>query len=333
MLERPGERVVLRLCCRQCGTGGRERGLRRIAPVRRGRPAFFRLGPPSFSVGQRSRRGGGFRFGFLAGSNLFRSTAQRFELLRKLGPLLLRPRQLGSRRLKRGFSDSAFGAHCRLPREQFRKRTLGLPRRRFGACQLGGEARRMSFGVLQALLDRAALLIQLFDRLGGVALQGFLPRDVAGKRHLEPLELGQPPGDRVAPRARCRELVCQLMPLLARFVERVALFGQQSVGALLRGLRLDDDGLDSCHFLGRGCCFGICGFRGSFGLDPAGMKQPCLDGADLVGELAVALGGARLAPQLRRALFLLAKDFAEPRKIGLRRAELLLGVLAPRVQA
>ena len=62
------------------------------------------------------------------------------------------------------------------------------------------------------------------------------------------------------------------------------------------------------------------------------MEQPRLDAADLVGQLAIALGRARLPPQLRRALLLVAEDFAQPGEIGFGRAKLLLGVLAPRVQ-
>ena len=57
-----------------------------------------------------------------------------------------------------------------------------------------------------------------------------------------------------------------------------------------------------------------------------------LDPADLVGELAVAFGGAGLAPELRGALLLVAEDFAEPHQIGFGRAQFLLGVLAPRVK-
>ena len=73
-------------------------------------------------------------------------------------------------------------------------------------------------------------------------------------------------------------------------------------------------------------------FSAALGLDPARVEQPRFDAADLVGELAVALGRARLPPQLRRALLLVAEDFAEAGEIGLGRAQLLLGILAPRVE-
>ena len=90
--------------------------------------------------------------------------------------------------------------------------------------------------------------------------------------------------------------------------------------------------MDPLDFFGRRARFGRRGLGRALGFDPAGMEQPRLDAADLVGELAVALGGARLAAKLRRALLLVAEDFAQPRKIGLGRAQLLLGVLAPRVK-
>ena len=62
------------------------------------------------------------------------------------------------------------------------------------------------------------------------------------------------------------------------------------------------------------------------------MEQPRFERADLGGQFLVALGGARLPPQLGRALLLLAEDFAQPGEVGLGRAKLLLGVLAPRVK-
>ena len=62
------------------------------------------------------------------------------------------------------------------------------------------------------------------------------------------------------------------------------------------------------------------------------MKQPRLDAADLVGQLAVAFGRASLPAQLRGALLLVAQDFGEPGEVGFGRAQLLLGVLAPRVE-
>src|SRR5438046_1667158 len=49
--------------------------------------------------------------------------------------------------------------------------------------------------------------------------------------------------------------------------------------------------------------------------------------------LALNVGRARLPPELRRTLFLIAEDLAKTREIGLGRAKLLLGVLAPRVEA
>src|SRR6185437_10854421 len=98
-------------------------------------------------------------------------------------------------------------------------------------------------------------------------------------------------------------------------------------------LRFDDGLVDTLDLLVRGTRFGGCSFRRLFGLSPSCVKQPSLDSPDLVGELAIALGRARLSTQLRGALLLLAEDFAQAGEIGLGRAQLLLGVLAPRVKS
>ena len=63
------------------------------------------------------------------------------------------------------------------------------------------------------------------------------------------------------------------------------------------------------------------------------MQQPRLDFADFAGQLAIAFGRAGLAAKLGRALLLLAEDFAQSRQVGFGRAQLLLGILAPRVEA
>ena len=62
------------------------------------------------------------------------------------------------------------------------------------------------------------------------------------------------------------------------------------------------------------------------------MKQPRFDTADLVGQLSIALGRPRLPSKLRCTLFLIAEDFAEAGEVGLGRAQLLLGILAPSVK-
>ena len=104
------------------------------------------------------------------------------------------------------------------------------------------------------------------------------------------------------------------------------------VGPVVRRLRFGDRLVDSLDLFGRGLGFRGRRLRRALGLDPARVEQPRFDRADLVGQLAIAFGGARLAPQLRGALLLVAEDFAEPREIGFGRAQLLLGILAPRVK-
>ena len=100
----------------------------------------------------------------------------------------------------------------------------------------------------------------------------------------------------------------------------------------MRRLRSRDRLVDSLDFLGGGSRFGGCGLGGGLGLDPARVEQLRLDASDLLGELAVAFGRARLATKLARALLLLAEDFPQPLKVRLGRTQLLLGVLAPGVQ-
>jgi hypothetical protein len=62
------------------------------------------------------------------------------------------------------------------------------------------------------------------------------------------------------------------------------------------------------------------------------VQQPRLYAADLIAELAIPLGRARLAPERRCALLLLAEDFTQADEIGFGRAQLLLGILTPCVE-
>ena len=117
-------------------------------------------------------------------------------------------------------------------------------------------------------------------------------------------------------------------------VERGAPLGQRFVGLLLRGLRLGDRLLDALDLARPPRALPPSRpRRARFGLAPARVEQPRLDAADLVGQLAIAFRRPRLAPKLRRALLLVAENFAEPGEIGFGRAKLLLGVLAPRVES
>ena len=91
--------------------------------------------------------------------------------------------------------------------------------------------------------------------------------------------------------------------------------------------------MDPLDLFGRRLGFRGGSLRRAFRFGPSRVKQPPLDPADLVGQLAIALGRARLPPQLGGALLLVAEDFGEPGEVGLGRAQLLLGILAPRVKA
>ena len=86
------------------------------------------------------------------------------------------------------------------------------------------------------------------------------------------------------------------------------------------------------HLFGRACGFAFGGFGGRSASTQRAWSKLRFDRADLIAQLAIALGGAGLATKLRGALLLVAEDFAEPGEIGFGRAKLLLGILAPRVE-
>ena len=101
---------------------------------------------------------------------------------------------------------------------------------------------------------------------------------------------------------------------------------------LLRPLGIRDRALNGSDFFARRASFCIRRLGRAFRLGPARVEQPRLDAADLRAELAIPLGRARLPPERRRTLLLLAQDFAEADEIGFSRAQLLLGILAPRIE-
>ena len=75
---------------------------------------------------------------------------------------------------------------------------------------------------------------------GGIAAQRFLARDVRRERRVQPVELGQPAHDRVAPRPGRRQLMRQFGRALARLRQLVAPLVEQRCGLVLRLLRIGD---------------------------------------------------------------------------------------------
>ena len=173
----------------------------------------------------------------------------------------------------------------------------------------------MRLGILEPPADCSALFVELADGLLGITLERLFARNVVGQRRFEPLELRQPPRNRVAPRPRGRQLVRQRMALLAQLGQRVALHRQRFRRLVVRCLGFDDRPRDPLDLLGRSSRFRSRRLRGLFGLRPARVDQPRLDQPDLVSQLAVAFGSARLAPKLRRALLLVRQDFRQAGEI------------------
>ncbi len=118
-------------------------------------------------------------------------------------------------------------------------------------------------------------------------------------------------------------------PGVARFA---AAAGEKRLGLFLLAFDLLDllTKLFDLALGGRRFVAGLLGC--SVGLGPAGMDEPRLHAADLVGQLSITLGRASLAPQRRRALLLVPEKLRQSRQIGLRRAKLLLGILAAGVK-
>ncbi len=112
----------------------------------------------------------------------------------------------------------------------------------------------------------------------------------------------------------------------------LALRRELRVGAIVLCLRLRDHRLNPIDLLGRSLGFGRGGLGRSLGFDPTSVEEKRLHASDLVGQLAVALSGARLSSELRSALLLVRQNFADACEIRLRCSQLLLGILAPCVK-
>ena len=106
------------------------------------------------------------------------------------------------------------------------------------------------------------------------------------------------------------------MALLAKLGDRVALCRQAPAGAVVRSLA----SAIACWIRSTSSAAAfasqVAASAATFRLEPARVKQPSLDSADLVAQLAIALGGPSLAPKLRRALLLFRQDFAKPGQVG-----------------
>ena len=260
------------------------------------------------------------------------AVTQGLQLLGELEPLRFDSGELGIGGFQRSLGDATLGPHRRLAREQLGQGRLGFARHCFGAAEFGSDPGRMRLRIFQAAGNFGALGLDIGNCLDGIALQSFFTLDVAGQRSIEPFEFGQPPSHRVAACPCRRKLVRKAVPLLAQLPELRPFRVEFSGGALMGGLSHDDRLVDALDFLSRRACLRDCRLGGELGFGPASMEQAALDAADLLGQLTIALGRTRLSPQLCGALFLIAEDLRQPGEIGLGRAQLLLGILAARVQ-
>ena len=205
--------------------------------------------------------------------------------------------QLLASGVERGRSDARFGLLGGLDGARLAERGLG------GAClvlalhgaDIDGEA--AAFRRFEARGDRGQFLVEPADGGGGVRAERLFPKPVGGERAAALLQFGDAAADGIPLGAERRELVAERGRCLARGLGRFALVGDR-----FRGLILVSGGgalrLGRCRNRLPGG-FGLAGrgLGGSVRLAPAREDQPGLRDPDLVGELAIALGGAGLAAE------------------------------------
>ncbi len=173
---------------------------------------------------------------------------KRFELRSKPGTFLLRPVDLRPRRLQRGLGDPALRAHRRLARQQIGERRLGFARSCFEIGEIAADPRRLRFVVRKPLIDGGAFGVQFGNPRLGVAAQRLLALDVRRQRRIEPVELGQPAHDRVAPCPCRRQLMRQLGRPLPRLRQFVAPLRKKRRRLVLRLLRIGHRALQRGDF-------------------------------------------------------------------------------------
>ena len=296
-------------------------------------PALLGRDQRRLGLGQGLFGSGSGALRFVLGRDVPGAIAERLDLPGQPRHVRFGPLGLRASRFQRRLGNPPFGAHRRLARQQRGQIRFGLPRRGFRRRQLGGDPRRLRLAVGQPRLDRLPLRAERIDRLGGVLAQRFLAGRLGAQGFLQAVELGEAADHGVAAGPRRRQLMRQGPRPVAGLGQRRAPRREVGRRMLLRQLRVLHRLLQRADR----CCgefrlFGG-GGGGHVGLVPAGIKQARFGGADLVAQLPVALGRARLPPQGRGPRLLVAEQLVQPGEIGFGGAQFLLGVLAPRVQA
>ena len=217
-------------------------------------------------------------------------------------------------------------------RQQSRQFSLRHARHLLCSINVRREPRGLRLAIAQARRNCRSLSVERGHGLRGIVAKRLLTRGLVGLRCPQSVKLGQPPDDRVAPGPRGRQFMRQAPPPITRLSQGHAPRPKLDRRRFLLVLRLAHQRLQLAHRDARRVCFSSRRTRRSLRFVPPGEQQFCLRRADTIGERSIAFCRPRLPPQGRRAQFLVAQQFIEPGDVGLGRAELLLGILAPRVE-
>ena len=310
--RRAGQRVMLRSRPPNGRRAPPQLALRGVARARRqrARPSSAATRRASASVSA-PRAAAASALGLARARQPVRCLAERRALLARAAALLLGPRQLRPGGLERGLRYASFGRIAAW-RASIRRAPASASREpaSAGAHSVAMRADRAS--QRQAPLDRGALLSSAAPPLG-IALAA-LPR----ARYPRPRRVGRSSSAsrRAAVSRRARAAANWCASSWPRSRSRVEPCARFSASAALAAPA--PPGLAIACWIAR--------FLGAARPPPSPLRPPPrlrasartaprFDAADLLGQLAVALGRARLAAQRARAV-LIAKDFAEPGRLA-----------------
>ena len=221
----------------------------------------------------------------------------------------------------------------RLRRHRLCKIQFGVPRSILGGGDPRGESRAQLLRFGHSPLQRRDLRRQPGDRIGRIIGQ----RPFARPIFLQPARLLRQVGQATDDRLPLGPQRSQPMPRLIGGIARI-LGGRASVGQRCHG-RLRMGGGGHLPFLrgrhGRVSLFRLrpCSLRTGIGLAPAGEQHPSFGHPNLVRQADIAFRRPRLPPQRIGARVHIQQNLVQPGQIGLGRAQFLLGILAPDMQA
>ena len=262
-----------------------------------------------------------------------RSVRQGPHFALQLPQIALRPLQPAPCRHQSRFGHAQLGLLARLLGHRPRQFDFSVTRRRFRLrhARRPLRLRRLSLG--DPHLQRRDLARQPLQGFGGIMRQ----RPFAPAIFLQPLGLRGQVRQSLRRRAAFRRQRGQSMPRFVRCIARLLRHRARLRQRIhrcptmrrrghLRFLRRRHSGFGSLRL----CLRRV---RRCRRLPPARKNRPCLSGPYLHRQRRIALRRARLPPQRIGAIVHVAKNIVQPRQIGFRRAQFLLRIAPPHMQA